>query len=81
MTDPAREGLGRACQELAAADLLADHGFHAPAVSPLRGLLRRRGGPADYELSHVPAEEARAAVADARFVVEAVEEWIRDHPA
>jgi uncharacterized protein (UPF0332 family) len=122
VTDPAREGLERARQELAAAELLADHGFHAAAVSRayyaafytaeaallelgetrskhsgvvaavgqllvrergldehtgrlLRSLFGRRSQ-ADYEIAPIPAEEARAAVADARRVVDTIDTWL-----
>ena len=126
MTGPAREGLERARQELAAAELLADHDFSAPAVSRayyaafyaaeaallalgetrskhsgvvaafgqllvrdrrldeqagrlLRSLFERRSQ-ADYEFARIPAEEARAALADARRVVDIIDAWLAQLP-
>jgi uncharacterized protein (UPF0332 family) len=126
VTVPAREGLERSRQELAAAELLADHGFAAPAVSRayyaafytaeaallalgetrskhsgvvaafgqllvrdrrldeqagrlLRSLFERRSQ-ADYELAQIPAEEARAALLDARRVVDTVDAWLAQLP-
>ena len=54
MTGPAREGLERARQELAAAELLADHDFSAPAVSRA------------YYAAFYAAEQALAALGESR---------------
>ncbi|MGH9010539.1 MAG: HEPN domain-containing protein [Acidimicrobiia bacterium] len=125
MTGPAQD-LERSRQELAAAELLADHGFTAAAVSRayyaafyaaeaallalgetrsqqsgvvaafgqllvrdrrldeqagrlLRSLFERRSQ-ADYELAEIPAEEVRAALIDARRVVDTVEAWLAQQP-
>jgi uncharacterized protein (UPF0332 family) len=122
MTDEDEESLKRSRDELSAAELLADNGFGAQAVSRsyyaafyaaeaalllagetrskhsgvvaavggvlvrqqglderagrlLRSLFERRSQ-ADYNLADVPEGEARQAVHDAAFVVEALQNWI-----